>query len=505
MSFDTKYRPRSFDDVLGQGATTRILRSFIARGAGLRQSYLFAGPYGSGKTTLGRILVRSLLCESPTEQGDPCDQCHSCKTMLETGVTLDFVEVDAATNSGKAEIQKITDELQYSTISGKRRIYLFDEAHQLSREALDALLKPLEENVPGGGDKLLVCIFCTTEPEKMRETVLSRCAPPFIIQPVGPTKISERLAYVCEQESIEYEVESLKLIAEVTECHIRDCLKAVEGISMLGAVNHENVASFLHLDTHTAYLDILEGLGRDLPGTLEASKRAMEQGSPVTVYGKLAEVAMLAYQVHIGAMKTTSYWDFSRIKALGDSRQVALLGWVERFATRPARPTPAMLFCDLASLHHGGVVMPVVQVPVAPIGQHAPIGDTATERTPAGNSTTLGEGSEEGEGSEPSSPVPPTSPSKLPPVAGTLSRVEVTAPKNLGSHILTDDRAVGMKVPVPESSGTSLAGPTDLDPGQFCHLLALHIRDLRGGQERGSTGRPNMDRGRTDPSGRSQS
>ena len=496
MSFDTKYRPRTFNDVLGQDATVRILRSFVARKAGLRQSYLFAGPYGSGKTTMGRLLARALLCESPKETGDPCDLCHSCKTLRETGTSLDFVEVDAATNSGKAEIQKITEELQYSTISGKRRIYLFDEAHQLSRDALDALLKPLEENVPGEDDKLLVCIFCTTEPEKMRETVLSRCAPPFIIQPVGPTKISERLAYVCEQEGIEHDLETLKLIAEVSECHIRDCLKAVEGASMLGPINRENVASFLHLDAHTAYLDILENLGRDLPTAIEAAKRSLEQGSPVTVYKRLAEVAMLAYQVHIGAQKTTSFWDSGRVKALGVSRQAVLLGWVERFTTRPARPSPSMLFCDLASLHHGGIVLPVVQVPIITAVQQATVSSPPLERT----AIKFSPGSEEGKATGTFSPDLKISLSKFPFGAGTLNHVEVTAPKNLGSHIVTDDRAVGMK---DLGGGNSEESPrnSDLDPDTFCHLLALHLDELRGERKRGPERRPDMDRGRIDSSG----
>ena len=112
------------------------------------------------------------MCETP-DNGNPCDECLSCKSLLESGSSADFIEVDAATNSGKADVQKIVDEIAYSTFSGKRRIYLFDESHQLSKDALDALLKPLEDCLPGSEDKRLTCIFCTTEPEKMRATVLS--------------------------------------------------------------------------------------------------------------------------------------------------------------------------------------------------------------------------------------------------------------------------------------------------------------------------------------------
>ena len=127
MGLDTKYRPTKFADVLGQANTIKILRRFVSTGVGLRQSYLFAGSFGGGKTTLGRILARALLCDAPTSEGDPCDKCESCLSLLQSGTSVDFVEVDAATKSGKADMEKVTEEIQYATFSGRRRIYLFDE------------------------------------------------------------------------------------------------------------------------------------------------------------------------------------------------------------------------------------------------------------------------------------------------------------------------------------------------------------------------------------------
>lgn len=366
MSLDIKYRPRDYSDVLGQEATMAILREYVRSGRGFQQSYLFCGGHGSGKTTLGRILARALLCEAP-KNGDPCNECHSCRSLLDHGVSADFIEVDAATNSGKADITKITDEVAYATFSGKRRIYLFDESHQLSRDALDALLKYLEDTFPGSQDKKLTCIFCTTEPEKMRATILSRCAPAFVVVAQKPEHIAQRLADICAKEGMEFEHEMLTLIAEITECHIRDAMKAIEGVSMLGAINKANVTAYLHLDLNTAYIGLLAAIGHDLPAALAAAKNIMLRVSPASCYGKLADVAMLAFQASLGD-GASGPWNPEALKALGAKGEV-LLGYASRFANRPGRPTSAMLLLDIAALHHvGGSVrspMTVLQVQMA--------------------------------------------------------------------------------------------------------------------------------------------
>ena len=137
MSLDTKYRPRTYSDVLGQRETVTILKQYVSSGAGFHQSYLFAGPFGSGKTTLARVLARALLCSSPVE-GEPCDRCTSCTSILNGGTSPDFFEIDAATNSGKESVRRIVDEIQYSTFSGKRKLYLLDESHRLSTDAPQA-------------------------------------------------------------------------------------------------------------------------------------------------------------------------------------------------------------------------------------------------------------------------------------------------------------------------------------------------------------------------------
>lgn len=364
MSLDTKHRPRTYADVLGQRETIQILKQYVASGAGFHQSYLFAGPFGSGKTTLARVLARALLCANPVE-GEPCDQCVSCRSILDGGTSPDFFEIDAATNSGKDSVRKIVEEVQYSTFSGKRRLYLLDESHQLTKDALDALLKPLEDTVPGTQDKSLVCIFCTTEPERMRNTILSRCAPAFVIRPVAPEQVGERLAMVCDKEGIPYERPALDLIGEITECHIRDALKAVEGVSMLGGVTVTNVSKYLHLDYAGTVLEILSTLKTDLPTSISKAAELLKTMSPITAYEKLADMSMLAYRASLGPVVIPTYLDKGAVEGLGRALGMELLDFAEKLSSRPGRPTSSMLLCDLSQLHRGVRVV-LAEAPKSP-------------------------------------------------------------------------------------------------------------------------------------------
>ncbi len=371
MALDTKYRPTTFDEVLGQDATISILREFVRSGAGLRQSYLFAGPFGSGKTTLGRILARSLLCDTPTN-GESCGTCASCVEILEHGSSADFVEVDAATNSGKDNIRKIVEQLQYSTFSGKRRIYLFDESHQLSRDALDALLKPMEDSLPGTEDKLLVCIFATTEPEKMRTTVVSRCAPPFMIRHASVSEIADRLDHVCEQEGLVYDYDALELISEHCECHIRDALKTVEGVSMLGTISEQNVYTYLQLNTSCSVLKLIGSMCvQDPKNALELAEGLLTQTSPSVLYEKIADHSLRLYSASLGVGKPPTWWPedvVSELKLFGP----ALVRVGSLFASKPSRVPPSAFLCEVASACVPG---PVQYVEVSAGGEKpAPVG-----------------------------------------------------------------------------------------------------------------------------------
>lgn len=390
MALDTKYRPRKYSDVLGQEASVLILRQLLKEGKGYHQSYVFCGQHGSGKTTMGRILARALLCSAPVD-GEPCDACESCLAILQGKQHECFTELDAATKSTKEDMLKITEDIQYSSFSGKRRIYLFDESHRLSKSALDAVLKPMEDCISGTEDKQLVCIFCTTEPEKMQPTIFSRCAPAFVIKAVTPEGIADRLAWVCAQEGITYEHDALVTIAEVTECHIRDALKTLEGVSVLGTVSRANVTSYLGLGSNDLILDLLDAIGLDQAAVVRAASALAESTSPTSAYERLAEASLTAYRAHIGVGKIQAHWPQDRIKALAE-KGAQLLAVSSRFSAPPKRPTSHTLLLDAAAVHNGIVhgvsseaVVVTVARPATANPSPAPVSTVPEKVMPAGN------------------------------------------------------------------------------------------------------------------------
>ena len=277
----------------------------------------------------------------------------------------------------------------YSRHGTHEHAVLAHNCHELSRQAMDALLKPLEDNIRGSQEKQLVALFCTTEPEKMRPAIMSRCAPAFKIRPNTPEEIGQRLAYICEQEEIEYVPEVLPLVAEVVECHVRDAIKAVEGVSMLGCVDEANVTVYLHMDANTLYLDLLEALGFDLPGALTTLEKLNEKVSPATCYERMADICMLAYRLaNLGAATVPSYWDRDRLVAVGERHKEFLVEFAQRFATRPYRSTSSMFACDVSFLHQKRAGIVVVAQPsavvVPSVVQAAPVSAPEAVAPPGG-------------------------------------------------------------------------------------------------------------------------
>jgi DNA polymerase-3 subunit gamma/tau len=267
-----KYRPQDFDEVVGQEAVVRTLRNAIENGQ-VRQAYLFAGPRGTGKTSLARILAKSLNCErGPT--ATPDKTCNSCRTIA-AGTSLDVVEMDAASQRGIDDVREIRDHVVLQPVEGRYKVYILDEAHQLTDAAFNALLKLIEEPPPH-----LVFVFCTTDLGKMIPTVRSRC-PPFLFQRPRLAELTKLLRRVADGEEIDAPDAALSLIARSARGSFRDAVSTLDQLA--AATNNEvtvqAVLQLLGAVEEEALFRICDLIvDRDTAGLLAFVEELAEQG-----------------------------------------------------------------------------------------------------------------------------------------------------------------------------------------------------------------------------------
>ena len=214
-----RYRPKNFSDMVGQEHITKILKNQMLTGK-ISHAYIFSGTRGTGKTTAAKIFARAINCFNPKD-GEPCNKCEACKSILESNTT-DVVEMDAASNNSVENIRSIRQEVAYSTTGLKYKVYIIDEAHMLSTSAFNALLKTLEEPPEN-----VVFILATTEEHKILPTILSRCIR-FEFKKIGKEDIVKRLEIVLKDYDLEYEREALEHIAALADGGMRDALSILE-------------------------------------------------------------------------------------------------------------------------------------------------------------------------------------------------------------------------------------------------------------------------------------
>lgn len=214
-----KYRPTTFDNILGQENVTKILKNQIKQKK-ISHAYLFSGTRGTGKTSAAKVFARAINCLNPKD-GEPCNECEVCKSILE-GNTSDVVEMDAASNNSVENIRQIRQEVAYATIDVKYRVYIIDEVHMLTTSAFNALLKTLEEPPEN-----VVFILATTEQHKIPVTILSRCLR-FEFNRISTECIIERLKYVLGKENIAYDEDALEYIAKLADGGMRDALSILD-------------------------------------------------------------------------------------------------------------------------------------------------------------------------------------------------------------------------------------------------------------------------------------
>ena len=214
-----KWRPKSFDTLVGQDSTVQALSNALNQNR-LHHAYLFNGTRGVGKTTIARILAKSLNCEKGVSS-TPCQQCSACLD-IDDGRYIDLIEVDAASNTKVEEMRVLLENSQYAPTSGRFKVYIIDEVHMLSKSAFNAMLKTLEE--PPGHVKF---ILATTEPKKIPITVLSRCLQ-FNLKQMTVDNIMAYLKTVLNEEGINYEESALLIIAKAAKGSMRDALSILD-------------------------------------------------------------------------------------------------------------------------------------------------------------------------------------------------------------------------------------------------------------------------------------
>ena len=280
-----KWRPKTFADLVGQEHVVKALRNALDEGR-LHHAYLLTGTRGVGKTTIARILAKSLNCENAVH-GEPCGQCESC-TQIDSGRYVDLLEIDAASNTGIDNIREVLENAQYAPTAGKYKVYIIDEVHMLSKSAFNAMLKTLEE--PPEHVKF---ILATTDPHKVPITVLSRCLQ-FVLRNMTTQQVAEHLAYVLDRENVPYQPQALQLLGRAAAGSMRDALSLLDQAIAMGSgkVAEQDVRQMIGAVDKQYLFELLEGIINQngealLEKAQEMSARAIGFDSA------LAELAML--------------------------------------------------------------------------------------------------------------------------------------------------------------------------------------------------------------------
>lgn len=275
-----KYRPKTFDEVIGQEHITRALQNQIASGK-IGHAYLFTGSRGIGKTSVARIFARAVNCEHNIN-GSPCGKCETCKR-LENESDINVIEIDAASNNRVDDIREIREKVKFLPVGTKYKVYIIDEVHMLTDSAFNALLKTLEEPPAH-----VIFILATTEAHKLPATILSRCVR-FDFRLVSVSELTKLLQDVLDKENISYDSDALRLIANAGEGSVRDTLSIADCIVAYaeGKITKESVLKVLGTTDYDLLINYFELLkNKDISGLLEFVNKVDSSGKNISVFVK---------------------------------------------------------------------------------------------------------------------------------------------------------------------------------------------------------------------------